>query len=355
MKLSELAQLLGGEVSGYPDIAIRGVAKIEEAEAGDITFLANLKYKKYVKTTRASAIIIGRDVLPDELKERKTPLPLVRVPDPYLSFLKLIDIFHPAPEPLDRGIHPTAIIDASASLAADVAIGAYVVIGKMCNIGKRTTLYCGTVLHKGVEIGDDTIIYPNVTVRESCTIGNRVIIHSGAVIGSDGFGFAATDKGTHEKIPQRGIVEIQDDVEIGANCTIDRATIGRTVIEEGVKLDNLIHVAHNVTVGAHTVIAAQTGISGSTKLGKHCAIGGQVGLTGHITIADRTSIGAQSGVPKSIAEEGKTYFGYPAREIHETWRIEGALRQLPELLFEFRKLLQRVEELEKLLNTRTKQ
>ncbi len=355
MTLFEIVQLLGGEAGGNGETAIRGVAKIEEAEAGDITFLANLKYKKYVKTTRASAIIIGRDVQLDELKERTTPIPLIRVADPYMSFLKLIDIFHPAPESLPRGIHPTAIIDASASVAPDASIGAYVVIGKLCKIGKGTTLYHGTVLHPGVIIGDDTLIYPNVTVRESCTIGNRVIIHSGSVIGSDGFGFATTDKGTHEKIPQRGIVEIQDDVEIGANCTIDRATIGRTVIEEGVKLDNLIHVAHNVTIGAHTVIAAQTGISGSTKVGKQCAIGGQVGLTGHITIADKTSIGAQSGVPKSIAEEGKTYFGYPAREIHETWRIEGALRQLPELLYEFRKLQQRLEELENLMKTRPKE
>lgn len=354
MTLKETAQLLGGDVSGDDETEIRGVAKIEEAEAGDITFLANLKYKKHVKTTRASAIIIGRDVQPDELKERTTPIPLIRVADPYMSFLKMIDFFHPAPEPLTGGIHPTAVIDKSASLAPDVAVGAHVVIGENCRIGNGTMLYPGTVLHQGVKVGKKTVIYSNVTVRESCTIGDRVIVHSGTVIGSDGFGFAPTHEGTHEKIPQRGIVEIQNDVEIGANCTIDRATIGRTLIEDGVKLDNLIHVAHNCTIGAHTVIAAQTGISGSTKVGRHCAFGGQVGLTGHITIADKTSIGAQSGVPKSIEEEGKTYFGYPAREIRETLRIEGALRQLPELLYEFRKLIKRVEELEKLINTRPK-
>jgi UDP-3-O-[3-hydroxymyristoyl] glucosamine N-acyltransferase len=353
MTLAELGRFLGGEITGDIDTAIRGIAKIEEAEAGDITFLANLKYKKHVKTTRASALIIGRNVELDELKERTIPLPLVRVSDPYNSFLKLIDIFHPAPEPLPRGIHETALIDASATVGPDVSMGAYVVIEKGCKVGKGTTIYHGTVLHQGVEIGCNTVIYPNVTIRELCTIGSRVIIHSGAVIGSDGFGFSATENGTYEKIPQRGIVEIRDDVEIGANCTIDRATIGRTLIEEGVKLDNLIHVAHNVTIGANTVIAAQTGISGSTKVGKHCAFGGQVGLTGHITIANNTTIGAQSGVPKSITEEGKTYFGYPAQEIHQTLRTEGALRQLPELLLEFRKLLQRVEELEKLINSRT--
>jgi UDP-3-O-[3-hydroxymyristoyl] glucosamine N-acyltransferase len=354
MILAELAKFLGGDIVGNADTVIRGIAKIEEAEAGDITFLANLKYKKHVKTTRASALLIGKDVNPDELKERATPLGLIRVADPYRAFLKLIDVFHPAPEPLPRGIHKSAVIDPGASIGQDVSIGAYVVIEKGCKVGKGTAIYHGTVIHQGVEIGEHTVIYPNVTIRESCIIGSRVIIHSGTVIGSDGFGFARNDKGIQEKIPQRGIVEIQDDVEIGANCTVDRATIGRTLIEEGVKLDNLIHVAHNVTIGAHTVIAAQTGISGSTKVGKHCAFGGQVGLTGHITIADNTSIGAQSGVPKSITEEGKTYFGYPAHEIHETLRIEGALRQLPELLREFRKLLQRVEELEKLINNRTK-
>jgi len=347
MKLSEIANILGGEIIGSADIVISNLAKIEEAKEGDITFLANLKYKKNIKSTNASAIIIGKNIDIKEFDQRTEPISIIRVEDPYMSFLRLIDTFYPPPELPQKGIHPSCVIAKSASIGKDVSIGAFVFIGERCKIGDGVILYPGTVLHSDVKIGNETIIYSNTTIREFCEVGNRVIIHSGTVIGSDGFGFIQTDTGKNAKIPQRGTVIIKDDVEIGANCAIDRATIGQTVIEEGVKLDNLIHVAHNVTIGAHTVIAAQSGISGSTKVGKHCAIGGQVGLTGHITIADKTSIGAQSGVPKSITEEGKTYFGYPAREIHETWRIEGALRQLPELLYEFRKLQKRLEDLEK--------
>jgi UDP-3-O-[3-hydroxymyristoyl] glucosamine N-acyltransferase len=238
-------------------------------------------------------------------------------------------------------------------LSGSAAVGAHVTVGERSVIAEGAALHSGTVIGDDVRIGKGSLIYANVTVREGCTIGDRVIIHSGTVIGSDGFGFAPKEDGTYEKIPQRGTVIIEDDVEIGANCAIDRATIGATIIRRGAKLDNLIQVAHNVVIGENTVIAAQTGISGSTKVGKHCAIAGQVGLTGHIEIADNTTIGAQSGVPKSITKSGKIYFGYPARELGQTLKIEAALGQLPELLHEIRKMQKKIEELDKIINAKS--
>lgn len=304
MRLTEIAKLVDGEVTGE-DAEITSVAKIEEAGIGDITFIANLKYKKYLESTGASAVLISKGTSFEELQKRTKPLSLVNVADPYRSFLRLIDHFYPPAKPLEKGIHPTAVIAPGTRIDRDVAVGAHVVIGERCRIGEGTMVYPGTVIGDDVQVGDHSLLHGNVTIREQCRIGNRVIIHSGTVVGSDGFGFAPREDGTYDKIPQRGIVVIEDDVEIGANCTIDRATLGETLIKRGVKLDNLIQVAHNVVIGEHTVIAAQTGVSGSTKIGKYCAFGGQVGLTGHISIADRTSIGAQSGVPKSINEPGK--------------------------------------------------
>ncbi|HEY6192620.1 MAG TPA: UDP-3-O-(3-hydroxymyristoyl)glucosamine N-acyltransferase [Bacteroidota bacterium] len=349
MKLSDIAKAVDGEVVGNGDAAIERVAKIEEAGRGDISFLANLKYKKHVAGTSASALLVAKDLPLEEFSRRQPPLNFVKVADPYRSFLKLIDLFNPAPAGLPEGIHPTAIVAKSARVAPDAAIGAFVSIGDRCTIGPGVSIREGAFIGDGVEIGDHSLLYPRVTVREGCRIGKRAIIHPGCVIGSDGFGFAPTPDGSYEKIPQRGIVVIEDDVEIGANCTIDRATLGETRIGRGVKLDNLIQVGHNVVIGDHTAIAAQSGISGSSKLGKNCALGGQVGLTGHIELADRTTIGAQSGVHKSIPEPGSTYFGYPAREIKETLRIEAALRQLPALVREIRELQNRVRELEESL------
>lgn len=350
MLLSELNKLVRGELTGT-EVEILGVAKIEEAGANDITFLSNLKYKKHLATTKASAILLSTNAEFTELQTRKTPISIIKVNDPYISFLHLIDLFHPPASPPAKVIHQTAIIASTATIAVDVAIGANVVIGERCIIGKGVIIHPNSTISDDVKIGDDSLIYANTAIREQCKIGERVIIHSGAVIGSDGFGFAPKPDGSYEKIPQRGNVVIEDDVEIGSNCTIDRATLGSTIIKRGTKLDNLIHVAHNVIIGENTVIAAQTGISGSSSIGNFCQIGGQVGLTGHISIADRTTIGAQSGVPKSITESGKVFFGYPAREIHETWRIEGALRQLPQLLYDFRTLQKKIEELENIISS----
>jgi UDP-3-O-[3-hydroxymyristoyl] glucosamine N-acyltransferase len=346
MKLSEIAVIVEGEIEGNHDVEIERLAKIGEAGAGDITFLANPKYKKHLATTSASAILINKTDQFPELTQRRSPINIVKVKDPYLSFLRLVEKFHPPAAPLPIGIHPTAVVAPSAIISSDVAIGPHVVIGEHCKIEQCVSIHAGTILGDGTEVGENSLLYPNVTVREGCKIGKRVVIHSGTAIGSDGFGFAPKEDGTYEKIPQRGIVVIEDDAEIGSNCSIDRATIGETRIKRGAKLDNLIQIAHNVVVGENTVIAAQSGISGSTKIGKNCALGGQVGITGHVQIADHTSIGAKSGIPKSIIEPGKTYFGYPAREIHQTMRIEAAVRQLPELVVEIRNLKKRLEELE---------
>jgi UDP-3-O-[3-hydroxymyristoyl] glucosamine N-acyltransferase len=349
MTLRELSALVSGELVGDGGIPITGVAKIEDAGPGDITFLANLKYKKYLPTTAASAVLISREGEQfEELRRRTAPLHLVRVVDPYAAFMKLVEHFYPPPTPVQKGLHPTAVIAPTAKLGPDLAIGAHVVVGERCVIANGATLDHGTIVGDDAVIGENSVLYANVTVRDHCSIGNRVIIHSGTVIGSDGFGFVPTPDKKYQKIPQRGNVTIEDDVEIGANCAIDRATLGTTTIRRGVKLDNLIHVAHNVVIGEHTVIAAQSGISGSTKIGRHCVLGGQVGIVGHVEIADDITLGAQSGISKSLTGSGKMYFGYPAKEYHQALRIEAALRQLPELIAEVRKLEQRCSELEKI-------
>jgi UDP-3-O-[3-hydroxymyristoyl] glucosamine N-acyltransferase len=348
MNLRDIAALLYAELDGDGDRTIGRVAKIEEAGEGDITFIANPRYRKHFETTAASAVIVGKDFPAVEGTGAPRPA-LLRVADPYASFLKMLVTFHPPPEPMPPGIHPTAVIAASASLGEDVRIGPYAVIAHRCSIGRASMIGAGTVLGDGVTIGEGCLIYPRVTIREGCAIGNRVILQPGAVIGSDGFGFAPRPDGSYEKIPQLGIVVIEDDVEIGANTTVDRATMGETRIRQGTKLDNLIQVAHNVVIGEHTVIAAQAGISGSTRIGNRVMIGGQVGFTGHLEIADRTRFGAQAGVHRSITEPGTTVFGSPAMPQREAFRIQGAVTQLPDLLNTIRTLQQKVEELEKRL------
>jgi UDP-3-O-[3-hydroxymyristoyl] glucosamine N-acyltransferase len=344
MNVRDVASLVRGEIVGDEDIEIARVAKIEEAAVGDLTFVANPKYEKFLGTTKASAVLVSAQFETSRYR-RQPPITFIKVQDPYLAFLKVLKTITRIPDPLPTGVHATAVVDETAKLGSNVALGAHVVVGKNAVIGDNTRISHGSVIGDEVVIGQDCLLYPRVTVYHQCRIGSKVIIHSGAVVGSDGFGFAPQPDGTYEKIPQLGIVMVEDDVEIGANCTIDRATMGQTTIHRGVKLDNLVHIAHNVSVGDHTVIAAQTGISGSTKIGKNCMIAGQVGMVGHIEIADRTIIMAQSGVPKSIAEPGKTYFGYPAKEHGRALRIEAALRSLPELVQEVRELQKRVEAL----------
>ncbi len=347
MKVSEIARVIGARVDGDADVEIGGIGKIEDAKAGEITFLANPKYEKYVADTRASAVIVSED-----FKTERTDIVLLRAKDPYIAFVFALENMMPRREllpvmdPLSgTGIHTSAYISPNAKLGKDVRVGACAIILDNAKVGDRVMILPGSVIGEEAEIGEGSVIHSNVTVYQGCKIGNRVTIHSGTVIGSDGFGFVPKADGSYEKIPQLGVVAIEDDVEIGSNCSIDRATLGETKICKGVKIDNLVQVAHNVVIGENTVIAAQTGISGSTKIGKHCMIGGQVGFAGHLEIADNTNFGAQSGIARSIKEPGKTYFGYPAKEIHETLRIWGALEMLPQLIREFTDLQHKVKEL----------
>jgi len=329
MKLSEISKLLSGEIEGDADLEIDNVGKIESAGPNEITFIANPAYEKYYSTTKAGAIIVSRrlDIADVQRKSRK-PLSLLRVDDPYLAFLELLDKLSPKTELQIVGIHKNAVISESAKISRDsVRIGANCFVGEKCKIGKRVSILPGTVLLNSVEVGDDVLIYPNVSVYPGCKIGSRVIIHSGTVIGSDGFGQARNSDGSFQKIPQKGIVVIEDDVEIGSNCSIDRATLGATVIHKGVKLDNQIQIAHNVEIGENTVIAAHTGIAGSTKIGRNCMIGGKVGIVGHIEVCDNVIITAATNVSKSITKPGM-YSGYRAQPQMQELRHEAALRNL---------------------------
>ncbi|MBN1541946.1 UDP-3-O-(3-hydroxymyristoyl)glucosamine N-acyltransferase [candidate division KSB1 bacterium] len=343
MRLAEIAALVGGRIDGDDSADISGLAKIEQAGPGDLTFIANSKYAKFARTTQASAILVDNDF-------PAVDNTLVRTANPYLAFLKLAEHFYRQPSSVQAGVHSTAVIDSDTIVENDCAIGAHVVIGKKCRIGAGTIIHPGVVISDGVTIGEKCLIYANVTVREGCRLGNRVILQMGAVIGSDGFGFAFEDNHYH-KIPQMGIVVLEDDVEVGANTTIDRATLGETRIGRGVKLDNLIQVAHNVQIDEHTAIAAQTGISGSTKIGKFVRMGGQVGVVGHIEIGDGALVGAQSGLTKSIPAKS-TVNGTPAREMKTQLRELAALNRLPELIKRVRELERIAAQLEERLQAR---
>jgi UDP-3-O-[3-hydroxymyristoyl] glucosamine N-acyltransferase len=341
MTTQEVAELVGGEVCGDATALIRKVAKIEEAGEGDLSFLSNPRYEKFITSTNATAVLVSRSFDEKRAGLRKG-LTFIKVVDPYIAFLQVLKTLTPIPDPFASGVDETAVVSESAVLGSDVALGAHVVIGKGVRIGSGTKIGPGCVIGDGASVGDGCRLYPNVTVYHGCQVGNNVILHAGSVIGSDGFGFAPKPDGTYEKIPQLGIVVIEDNVEIGANSTIDRATMGQTTIKKGVKLDNLVHIAHNVTVGEDTVIAAQTGISGSTKVGKNVIIAGQVGIVGHIEISDKTVLLAQSGISKST-EAGKTYFGYPAKEHMRALKIEAVIRSLPEFARDVEELKKSVE------------
>ncbi len=329
MKLSEVSELVGGELTGDGNIEISGIGKIESAKPDEVTFIANPTYEKFFNSTQAGAVLVSRKFNSANYKRLDEKIiPLIRVDDPYLAFLNLLDIFIPQTELQKIGIEPSAVIAESAEISGEeVRIGANCSIGEKVKIGKRVSILPNTVILAGAEISDDVLIYPNVTIYQGCKIGSRVIIHSGTVIGSDGFGQAKNDDGTFQKIPQKGIVIIGDDVEIGSNCSIDRATIGETVIGKGVKIDNQVQIAHNVEIGENTVIVAHTGIAGSTKIGKNCILAGKVGVVGHIEICDNVIITAATNVSKSITVPG-TYSGYRAQQQMQELRREATLRNL---------------------------
>ena len=336
MKLSEIAKFIGGELSGDADREIINVGKIESAEANEITFIANPVYEKFYNSTNAGAIIVSSRFKPP--KGGKRDIPLLRVEDPYLAFLDLLDILTPKTELEEVGISEFAVISETAEISdEEVRIGSNCFIGEKCKIGRGARILPNSVLLAGTEIGDNVLIYPNVTIYQRCKIGNNVIIHSGTVIGSDGFGFtrqvktnAKTDDGTYKKIPQKGIVQIEDNVEIGSNCSIDRATIGETRICKGVKIDNQIQIAHNVIIGENTVIVAHTGIAGSTKIGRNCIIGGKVGIVGHIEICDNVIVTAASNVSKSITKPGM-YSGYRAQPQKDELKQQAIIKNIDRL------------------------
>jgi UDP-3-O-[3-hydroxymyristoyl] glucosamine N-acyltransferase len=336
-RLAELAERLGGELHGDPDLRICGVAGIKEARTGEITFLGNPRYEEWLEKTQASAVILPQ-------RHAFNGRASIRVADPYAAFQAVMTLFHSQRPLLGPGVHPAALIGENAVLGPDVAIGPQVVVGQGCRIGERTIILPGVVIGPDVTIGARCLIYPNVVIREETQIGDRVILHAGAVIGDDGFGFL-TRAGVHEKVPQLGRVVIEDDVEIGANTCIDRATAGATIIRRGSRIDNLVQVAHNVSIGRNSILCAQVGIAGSTSVGDDVTLAGQVGIVGHIQIGDGAKVGAQGGVTKSVPP-GAEVSGYPAAPHHLAKRVYASMRQLPDLLKAVRQLERRVRELE---------
>ena len=336
----EIAQLLQGTVEGNPEIKVNNISKIEEGKPGTLTFLANPKYEEFIYNTGASIALVNKDwkaehTIPDSLT-------LIRVDDAYASLAVLLNAYNEQSKVRETGIHPSAVIHDSAQVADDVYIGPNCSIGARSKIGSGVVINAGTVVQHDCSIGEKSKIESNCTIYHQSEIGKECIIHSGVVIGADGFGFAPRGSG-YDKVPQIGKVILEDYVEIGANTCIDRATIGATVIKEGVKLDNLIQVAHNVVIGENTVIAAQTGIAGSTKIGKNCMIGGQVGIIGHIEIADEVKIAAQSGIGHAIPEKGAIVQGSPAIPNRDFKRAYVNFVKLPDLKDRIVKLERRLD------------
>ncbi len=335
--LKEIADLVGASVTGDPDILITGIAGVKEAKEGDITFIRDSKYLQHINKTKASAVIA-----PQAIKD--SPKPLVISDNPSLAFAKVVSLFYPTQDIVNKGIHPSVISGNNVKLGKDISIAAYVVIEDGAEIGDRCIIYPGTYIGRETIIGEDCLIYPNVSIREKTVIAKRVIIHSGSVIGSDGFGYD-TVKGKHHKIPQVGSVVLEDDVEIGANVTIDRARFDRTIIGRGTKIDNLVQIAHNVITGESCIIVAQVGISGSTTLGKNVTLAGQAGLAGHLTIGDNVIVGGQSGVIKSIPSD--TFVsGYPAKPHRQAAKINGCIQRLPQLNETVEELKRRLDKIE---------
>lgn len=320
--LHQIAKIVDGEVVGNEDVVVTGICGIKEAKQGDLTFIANPKYLSLVEKTKASAIITSYEI-------EEAPKPIIRTKNPSLAFARMVSLLAPNEVIHPKGIDDRAVIGKNVKLGKNIAIQPYAIIEDEACIGDNSVIYAGVYIGHHTIIGKNVLIYPNVVIRERVEIGDRVIIHSGTVIGSDGFGFA-TVKGVHHKIPQIGSVKIEDDVEIGANVTIDRARFGETRVGKGTKIDNLVQIAHNVNIGKNCIIVAQTGISGSTKLGQRVVCAGQSGIVGHIEIGDDAVIAAQAGVTKSVPKN-VCVSGYPAKPHHIAKRINACIQRLPKL------------------------
>lgn len=334
----QIANVIGGRVEGNKDAKIHTFAKIEEGTEGAISFLSNPKYTHYLYNTKSSIVIVNEDV---EL-EKDVEATLIRVKNAYESIAKLLQIYE-ASKPKKTGVAPQAYIAPSAKLGNNCYVGPFAYVGEGAEIGDGCQIYPHAVIGDNVKVGTNCIFYPNTTIYQGCKIGNYVTIHAGSVIGADGFGFAPGADG-YDKIPQIGIVVIEDNVEIGANTCVDRSTMGATVIHKGVKLDNLVQVAHNVEIGENTVMSAQVGIAGSTKVGSWCMFGGQVGLAGHITIGDKTFLGAQSGVPGSL-KGGEELIGTPPMNPRAYFKSQAIFRRLPDMYKDLNDAKKKIEEL----------
>lgn len=327
----QIAELIQGKVEGNENASINSFAKIEEGKTGAISFLSNPKYTHYIYDTESSVVLID-----ESLKlEREVPCTLIRVKNAYEAVAQLLQMYE-SMKPKKTGIDPLAFVSPKATTGEKCYIAPFAYIGDGAVVGNGCQIYPHAVVGEGVKVGDNCIIYPNVSIYHGCKIGNRVILHSGCVVGADGFGFAPSANG-YDKIPQIGIVTIEDDVEIGANTCIDRSTMGSTYVRKGVKLDNLVQIAHNTDIGANTVMSSQCGVAGSTKVGEWCMFGGQVGLAGHINIGNKVFLGAQSGVPGSI-EDGKQLIGTPPMDQRSYFKSQAIFRRLPEMYKELNEL-----------------
>ncbi|HYH95100.1 UDP-3-O-(3-hydroxymyristoyl)glucosamine N-acyltransferase [Hyalangium sp.] len=342
-RLGELATHVAGELLGDSGLLIHGLNGLAEAGPGDVSFYGNTKYRRQYEATRASAVLVGADAPPRE------GVALIRVPNPHLAFARLLALFHAPPRP-SPGVSPQAHVHPEARVHPEATVMPGAAVDKGARVGARSVLYPGAYVGEGATVGEDSLLYPNVTVRERCQVGSRVTLHASCVVGADGFGFAFDTEGVngpeHYKIPQTGIVRIEDDVEVGACTCIDRATLGETVIGRGTKIDNLVQIAHNVKVGPLSLLCAQAGVSGSAELGTGVVLAGQVGVVGHIRVGDMAKVGAQSGVAHDV-EEGQIVSGSPAVPHREWLKNSAALGQLGDLLKEVRALRRRVELLEK--------
>lgn len=340
-KAKVIAEFLKGQIEGDPEVEVTDVTKIEEGTPGTLSFLANPKYEKFIYDTKASIVIVNKDFKP----EKAIHATLIRVENAYESFASLLELYQQS-KPQKTGIHSTASIHENVKIGEKVYIGDYSVIEKNAMIGNNVKIYPQVYIGEDVRIGDNTVIYPGVKIYQGCRIGCNCVLHGGVVIGADGFGFAPQSDNNYRKIPQIGIVILEDDVEIGANTCVDRATMGATIIRRGVKLDNLIQIAHNVEIGENTVIAAQSGVAGSTKMGRNCLCAAQVGIIGHLKIGDNVKIGAQSGVIKDV-KDGEILQGSSAFHYRDYWKSYAVFTKLPDLskqVFQLDREIKRISE-----------